>query len=203
MRRPDFIARQSGKPEGLLGRLIAFIMERETIEQNRRALAALEIADGDDVLEVGYGHGRTLEAIAGLTPSGSIAGIDHSEQMHDLASRRCDALFGSGRVNLRTGDTRCLPYPDQSFSRVLAVHVLYFWLDPVEHLREVRRVLRDGGCFVIAFRDKRDPASANFPAPLYTFFATERVRELLAEAGFRSSETVDESPACTIVRAMR
>jgi len=203
MRRPEFIARQSGKPEGLLGRIIAFIMERETVEQNRRALAALEIEDGDDVLELGYGHGRTLEAIGALTPSGRIAGIDHSEEMHDLASRRCDALLGAGRVDLRAGDTRRLPYPDRSFSRALAVHLLYFWSDPLEHLREVHRVLRDGGRFVIAFRDKSDPGAADFPPPLYTFYETGMVRRLLAEAGFRATETVDDSPGFTIVRALR
>src|SRR6266849_3968725 len=131
MRRPEFIARQSGRPEGPLGRVIAFIMERETLEQNRRALAALEIEDGDDVVELGYGHGRTLEAIAALSPSGRIAGVDHSDQMRDLATRRCDGLLGAGRVDLRTGDTRRLPYPDGSFSRALAVHVLYFWSDPL------------------------------------------------------------------------
>jgi ubiquinone/menaquinone biosynthesis C-methylase UbiE len=203
MRRPPFIAEQSARPQGLLGRLIAFLMEKETADHNRRALDALAIQDGDDVLELGYGHGRTLELIASLTPSGAIAGIDHSEQMRDIATQRCNARLGAGRVDVRTGDTRRLPYPDQSFSCVLAVHVLYFWSDPLQHLREVHRVLRNGGRFVIGFRDKRDPAAANFPAPLYTFYDTVWVRERLAQAGFRSSEIADDSPACTILQAMR
>ena len=66
MQRPGFIARQSGNPRGLLGSIIARIMERETAQQNLRALDALAVSDGDDVLELGYGHGRTLEAICRL-----------------------------------------------------------------------------------------------------------------------------------------
>ncbi len=203
MRRPEFIARQSRKPEGLLGRIIAFIMERETADQNRRALAALEIVDGDDVLELGYGHGATLESIAALTRSGSIAGVDHSEQMRDLAIGRCDASLGEGRVDLRIGDSQHLPFPDLSFSCALAVHVLYFWSDPVEHFREVHRVLRDGGRFVLAFRDRADPEAASFPAPMYTFRAAEEVRCALVGAGFRVTQTVDDAAAFTILRALR
>ena len=201
MRRPQFIAQQSARPEGVLGRIIAFLMERETADHNRRALAALEIDDGEDVLELGYGHGRTLEAIASLTSSGAIAGLDHSEQMRDLATARCERSLGPGRVELRVGDTRRLPYADRSFSCVLAVHVLYFWTDPIEHLREVRRVLRDGGRFVLAFRDRTDPAAANFPAPLYTFRGADEVRHCLGMAGFATVETVDGAPSLTILRA--
>jgi ubiquinone/menaquinone biosynthesis C-methylase UbiE len=203
MRRPQFIAQQSAKPEGILGRIIAFIMERETADQNRRALDALAIEDGDDVLELGYGHGRTLETIASLTPSGAIAGIDHSEQMREVATRRCDSSLGTGRVDIKNGDTRHLPYPDGSFSCALAVHLVYFWHEPVEHLREVHRVLRENGRFVLAFRDKKDPSAANFPAPLYTFHAGEEVRRMLAEAGFRSIETIDDAPDFTILFARR
>lgn len=201
MRRPEFIARQSGNPQGLLGWVIARIMEHETADQNRRALDALVVSDGDDVLELGYGHGRTLEAIARLTPSGRIAGVDVSEDMRDMASRRCAGLART--VDLFVGDTRRLPFEDASFSRALAVHLLYFWEQPDEHLSEIHRVLRQGGRLVLGFRDKADPASANFPEPPYRFYSQDEVVGLLEAAGFSEIETFDPNPSCTIVRADR
>ena len=70
MRRPEFIARQSGHPQGLLGRLIARIMALETATPNRRALQLLEFDENSRVLEVGFGHGRTLGRAAELAPQG-------------------------------------------------------------------------------------------------------------------------------------
>jgi ubiquinone/menaquinone biosynthesis C-methylase UbiE len=201
VRRPEFIARQSGNPRGFVGGILARIMAFETADQNRRALDALAVSDGDDVLELGYGHGRTLEAIARLTPSGRIAGVDVSEDMRDMASRRCAGLART--VDLFAGDTRRLPFEDASFSRALAVHLLYFWEEPDEHLTEIYRVLRRGGRLVLAFRDKADPASADFPEPPYRFYSRDEVVGLLGAAGFSVIETVDPNLSCTIVRAIR
>ena len=60
MRRPEFIARQSGQPSGILGKIIGWIMERETAAQNDAALAAFAINPGDCILEIGFGIASTL-----------------------------------------------------------------------------------------------------------------------------------------------
>jgi hypothetical protein len=56
MRRPNFIAKQARHARGPLGRIIAFIMARETWAQNRRAMAGALTdvgLDVDAVSEVG------------------------------------------------------------------------------------------------------------------------------------------------------
>ena len=70
MHRPEFIARQSAHPTGLLGRVIARIMALETATPNRRTLELLELDEKSRVLEVGFGHGRTLGRAAELAPQG-------------------------------------------------------------------------------------------------------------------------------------
>jgi hypothetical protein len=65
MKRPVFIARQSARPAGLLGRLIANIMAHETADLNERAVRLLEPSPSDWVLEIGFGHGRTIDAWPG------------------------------------------------------------------------------------------------------------------------------------------
>ncbi len=100
-------------------------MERETAAQNDAALAALAINPGDRILEIGFGHGRTLEQLVAAAPSGFVAGLDHSSEMYEMARRRCAPLLQSGRLELHLGSSQVMAYPDANFDRVLAVHTLY------------------------------------------------------------------------------
>ena len=88
MRRPQFIAEQARNARGLLGRLIAFIMARETWRENLRAMDSLGIAQADHVLDVGCGHGRSLPELATRAPRGRIVGVDPSELMVEIAKQR-------------------------------------------------------------------------------------------------------------------
>jgi len=184
VRRPDFIARQSRCPTGLLGRLIGYIMSAETATANEEALTLLDLQPSDRVLEVGFGHGRTIERAATVLATGFIAGIDLSEEMVRMAERRCRRLIRDGKVTLSVGDSDHLPFPDQHFDKALSVHTVYFWADPVAHLREIRRVLADGGRLVLGFRSKEDKMAEDFPESVYTFYTAEEVGGLLEASGF-------------------
>jgi ubiquinone/menaquinone biosynthesis C-methylase UbiE len=184
MRRPAFIARQSSRPTGWIGRLLARIMAKETRAVNEDAVRALAVAPGDRVLEIGFGHGRTIARIAETAPGTVVDGLDVSADMVRLASRRCAALVDAGRVRLRAGDSSRLPYDGASFDKVLAVHTLYFWPDPIRDLREIRRVMRPGGAFVLAFKEKSDDAVRSFPPPTYRFHLADEAIALLRSAGF-------------------
>src|SRR5688500_885000 len=98
MRRPSFIDRQSARPSGILGNLIARIMAKETSAINQRALELLSLRPNDRVLEVGFGHGRTLERVAAVLPKGHISGIDLSPSMTSMATRRNRRAIGNGRM---------------------------------------------------------------------------------------------------------
>jgi ubiquinone/menaquinone biosynthesis C-methylase UbiE len=133
MRRPTFIAEQSGNPTGLLGRIIAWVMAYETSAHNDAALEALRLEKADRVLELGFGHGRTIEFIAHAVPDGFVTGVDHSPEMLRVASERCAALVAANRVELSCCDSRALPYPAGRLDKALAVHTLYFWPDALVH----------------------------------------------------------------------
>jgi len=203
MRRPKFIARQSRRPSGILGRVIAWIMERETAAQNDAALAALAVRPGDRILEIGFGHGRTLERLAAAASTGFVAGIDHAADMVATAERRCRALVRSGRIELRAGDSRALPYPDASFDKVLTVHTLYFWCEPAAHFLEMRRVLKPSGACVLGFRTKDDANAAAFPDSVYTFYARDEVRRFFEAAGFAAVDLSEPVAGLVVARAVR
>jgi len=188
MRRPAFIARQSGRPDGFLGRLLLGVMARETARFNDEILDALAPSDGEHVLELGYGHGRTLAAAARRATGVRLAGLDVAPTAMRSAARRCRSLIDAGRLDLRAGDGAALPWPDAIFDAVYSVHTLYFWSEPSHQLAELRRVLRPGGRLVLGYRERTDAAVASFPPPTYRFHTTDEVVRLLAAAGFRGTD---------------
>ena len=203
MRRPEFIARQSRHPTGLLGWVIGHIMSFETAATNDKALALLELKQGDWVLDVGCGHGRTIERAAETVGhDGFVGGIDASEQMLRIATRRCQRLIDAGRARLTLADSASIPYPDESFDKVVTVHTLYFWDDPRRHLRELHRVLRPGGLFVVGFHPKGTEATGSFPESVYTLYEVEEVGTRLREVGF-SEVSFEHLARVVLARAAR
>jgi ubiquinone/menaquinone biosynthesis C-methylase UbiE len=188
MRRPSFIARQAGHPAGLLGRLLLGVMARETARFNTEVLDVLEPRDGEHVLELGYGHGRTLVDASARAPDARFSGIDVAPVAAAAAARRCRNLIAAGRLDLRAGDGAALPWQADSFDAAFSVHTIYFWPEPAQQLHELRRVLRAGARLVLGFRERSDEAMAQFPAPTYRFYSTDDVARLLVDADFAKIE---------------
>jgi SAM-dependent methyltransferase len=119
-----------------------------------------------------------------------VAGVDVSEDMVLMARQWCENAVRQGLVEVRLGDSSSLPFPDGSFDKVLCIHALYFWTNPIRDLRETFRVLKPGGRFVLGFRVKcHSGSAADFPETVYTFYSTDQVCSLLKSAGFEKIET--------------
>jgi ubiquinone/menaquinone biosynthesis C-methylase UbiE len=161
-------------------------MARETADLNERAISLLAPSPTDRVLEVGFGHGRTIERIARIVTNGRVCGLDVSEAMLDMAVRRNRRGIAAGRVDLRMGDCASMPFQDAIFDRALSVHTLYFWRDPTLCLREIRRVLRPGASLVLGFLRADSPERMRFPREVYAFYDEGDVKTMLAAAAFNS-----------------
>lgn len=75
-------------------------------------------------------------------PHTLIAGLDVSEGMLEYAYRRTMAQVSS--VALIQADAQCLLLPDEAFDHVVATFAFCSIQDPIQGLREARRVLREG-----------------------------------------------------------
>jgi ubiquinone/menaquinone biosynthesis C-methylase UbiE len=177
-------------PSGFLGQIVARIMARETHAANLIALEALDLAADDRVLEVGFGHGRTLAAAAKTVTKGHLAGVDPSDVMLGLARNRNAAAIRAGRMELKPGMSAHLPFGDSAFNKAYAVHTIYFWQRPERDLAELHRVLATGGRLVLGFRPSEDEAFVrNFPPEIYTIRPLAEVERLISAAGFCDVET--------------
>jgi ubiquinone/menaquinone biosynthesis C-methylase UbiE len=184
MRRPEVIARQAAHPTGFVGRLLVRVMAHETRAFNREVLTALGPADGESIVEVGFGHGATLADLASMAPQAQLAGLDVSEDAARIARGKCRSAIAEGRLDLRVGDGAALPWGDAAFDKAYAVHTVYFWDDPRQHLGELRRVLGARGMLVLGVRERSPAALASFPAPVYRFYSADELCLLLRGAGF-------------------
>lgn len=190
MRRSNLLARQGRRPSGLLGQIVGRIMARETHMANLIALDVLALSPTDDVLEVGFGHGRTLAEAALLVTAGRLAGVDPSEVMLRIARGRNAASLKSGRMDLKLGVSEHLPWPAESFDKAYAVHTIYFWAQPARDLAEIHRVLRPGGRLVLGYRPSEDAGFArDFPADIYNIRSIAEIERVVSEAGFSGVET--------------
>lgn len=152
---------------------------------NRAAIAALDIQPGDHILELGFGPGAAITAMAALAPRGRIYGVDKSQAMLELARRRNVTAIRAGRVALRQSPFEALPLPDASVDKILAVNVVYFWTDAAPILREVRRVLRPGGLVSIYATDASAMGRWKFAGPeTHRLFDRQSLAALLQGGGF-------------------
>jgi ubiquinone/menaquinone biosynthesis C-methylase UbiE len=185
MRKPLFIARQGRKPSGLLGQIVARIMAKETADENEFALQLLQLQPDDAVLEIGCGHGETLAKCANAVSRGFLRGIDFSPVMHRHARRRHRRLVADKRIEFHLGSSDRLPFDNQSFDKVFAVHTIYFWKTPLDHLAEARRVLKPGARFVLGFRPAEDAGfRTTYPGEIYHIRPEAEIVQLAKDAGF-------------------
>ena len=106
---------------------------------------------GDNVLELGAGPGAATEELRRRVSR--VTSLEYDRKFAASLGKR----FSGTNVGVLRGDAASLPFPDESFSSVVAVLVLHHLksLDQQEKaFAEIYRVLRPGGAFLaIEIRD--------------------------------------------------
>ena len=151
---------------------------------SRAAIVALEVGPGDDVLEIGFGGGASLQQllVAGGM-GGHVTGLELSETMVIQAERRFARAVRDQRLELRLGRVEHLPFPDESFDRVLTSNTIYFWLEPHRALEEIARVLRPSGRLSLAFSPRSVLERGRVQRHGFILYEEAQVRQLLRESG--------------------
>jgi SAM-dependent methyltransferase len=177
---PSEMARLLGRPEGEAGRAVGERLNRVNADITAAVYQRLLLRQADHVLEVGFGNGKRLPALLAYAHDLTYVGIDIAETMVTGAIAFNAELVAAGIASFRLASAEAIPCPDQSFDRVFAVNVIYFWPDPVRALLEMRRVLRPGGMSVVAaLKPDLDQPPPPFAREEYGF----RVRDGATVAG--------------------
>ena len=179
------------KPQGDAGIEMLMGMNQHHYAVTGWALGFFEFSDNDTALDIGCGGGETLHRLSESIKNGKIYGVDYSEVSVRLSTERNKTDVESGKVSVQDASVEALPFDDCFFDKIITVESFYFWPDPAENLKEVYRVLKNGGRFLIvadingdACLDEEDIEGIR----KYGLFnpTLEQFRQLLTGAGFRN-----------------
>lgn len=98
-----------------------------------------EVADGSKVLDCGCNSGEFIKYLKEKKGC-DVYGIDVSQQVVDLAVAK--------GLNCQVADIAHMPYPDATFDVVTLMEVLEHLQNPVECLKEIKRVLKPDGVLI-------------------------------------------------------
>lgn len=187
------------------GRTWADLQDRIDRQIRPLGLAAMERlapASGEQVLDVGCGCGDTsLELARRVGPDGGVLGLDISAPMLEVARGRAEAA-GARNLAFHEADAQTAALPasrDAVFSRFGVM----FFADPTAAFANLRSALRPGGRLgFVCWRPLAEnlwmrlpaetaaglvppapPPEPGAPGP-FAFADPDRVRRILAEAGF-------------------
>lgn len=154
----------SEKPEhtythGYHGSVLRSHLNR-TIENSAKYMEH-ELVAGRSLLDVGSGAGTITADFARRLAPGHVTAMEMDEVARNVTLATIEK-GGIQNVSCVVGDAHAMPFPDASFDIVHAHQVLQHVSDPVQALREMKRVCKPGG--VIAVRDSDYAGFVWFPA---------------------------------------
>ena len=103
-----------------------------------------------DILETAAGTGVVTQALRRALPDATIVATDLNEPMLQEAAHR----VSDASVRFEPADALSLPFADGEFDLVVCQFGLMFFPDKVKANAEARRVLRNGGKYLLVIWDK-------------------------------------------------
>lgn len=98
----------------------------------------------DIVLECACGTGAITKYMA--PKCSKLIATDYSDGMLRQAKKKCGKY---GNVTFAKADITCLGYPDNSFDKAVAGNVIHLLPEPEKAMKEMERVVKDGGKIII------------------------------------------------------
>jgi len=181
----SFLTKQFGNPSGLFGRFIGNRMAGGNVYDAQWTISLLDIQPYHRILEIGFGPGVSTQMAGEKAFKGFVSGVDHSETMVQTASKRNADAVRSGRMEFKQSEVSSLPYPDKSFDIAYSLHSIYFWRNPIDCLKEIKRVLKPDGLLAITIQPK-DKWEPNVDASIMTLYFGKDLASLFSDAGYRN-----------------
>ncbi|WP_371784590.1 class I SAM-dependent methyltransferase [Streptosporangium subroseum] len=128
--------------------------------ENSAAYLLPHLRPGTSLLDVGCGPGTITVDLAERIAPGMVTAVEVTAEALALARAEAERR-GRSTIEFFVADVHALEFPDDTFDVVHAHQVLQHVGDPVQALREMRRVCKPGG--IVAVRDSDYAAFTWFP----------------------------------------
>lgn len=125
----------------------------------RELLSTLQLSGNEKILDIGCGDGKITAEIAKRLSTGSVLGIDSSEEMINFSIRNFPQ-DEHRNLNFRLVDVRKLPF-DSEFDVIFSNATLHWVIDHATILQGIKKSLKPGGRILLQMGG-RGNASALF-----------------------------------------
>lgn len=178
------------KPDGLGGKWMVRLMNLGHGAVSRWALRFLSVSLRATALDCGCGGGANLARLLRLCPKGRVCGMDYSDVSVEASRLRNRKAIEEGRCEVVQASAEKLPYEDALFDLVTAFETVYFWPELLTCFREVHRVLRPGGTFLICNELGARTGESVWTQKIsgMTVYTAGQLETLLQEAGFQNAQ---------------
>ena len=195
---------QCMKPHGKEGIETINRMNENHREISEFAFECVSVAKSDTILDIGCGGGINIEKFLKLT-NNNVDGLDYSKVSVKESIKRNHTSIAEGRCNIIHADVSNMPIDDEIYDLVTAFETIYFWPDIKNTFKEVSRIIKPNGQFMIAQgTDGNHPDDEKWldtVEGMRVYTATE-LEEYLLNAGFSTVKSyVKENDYILIVIA--
>jgi ubiquinone/menaquinone biosynthesis C-methylase UbiE len=162
--------------------------ERRRTMPPEETLLKFNVEDNGTLLDVGCGVGYFTIPASKLLKNNKVMGIDILPEVLDLAKERSE---GINNIEFRNSEEYAFPVESDSVKYVIISNVIHEVEDKARYFKEVKRVLKAGGYFLIIDWDKR---KTEMGPPIHERVSIDEMMEFCSKAGFRTIERVNVSP---------
>jgi ubiquinone/menaquinone biosynthesis C-methylase UbiE len=145
------------------------------------------------------------------TANGVVYGIDYSELAFANSEKENRKEISIKKVKILKASVSNIPFNDETFDLVTAFETIYFWPNLKSDLKEILRVLKDGGNILIVcemFKGKDKNQEHQGIVDLLkidkNYLSKEELKEMVLSAGFNNVKVkVDEDKKWIAVLAKK
>jgi ubiquinone/menaquinone biosynthesis C-methylase UbiE len=178
---------------------------RSTMEGIRGSLTTkmietLSLSGNEWVLDLATGTGRVARPVSKHIKTGRIVGVDQALAMLDVGHQHKEPISSYSQT---AGAADALPLKSNSFDRAFVSFSLHHFGNPSGVVKEVMRVLKGNGRFVVLdpiIEEAKDAVDAALEArinqvfrrthgPEFRFHTASSIQRLLSKAGYRIPRT--------------
>ncbi|MBN2484469.1 MAG: class I SAM-dependent methyltransferase [Bacteroidales bacterium] len=146
------LEKQGAKPSGILGLVVGRLMNKVHTSLYMQYFKNNPPAHNSIILDIGCGGGKFIHFLSKFDNSLQLYGLDHSDEMIFLSKKTNKKAIGNKQVKILKGSVINIPVESSAVNLVTAFETIQFWPHIPSAFKEVARVLKKGGEFIIINR---------------------------------------------------
>ena len=180
------IASQLSCPSGNKGKEIGELLHTSNQGMIKESILKLELTDKKRILELGHGNCSHLPDLLKEGSQLRYFGMEISEVMQKEAQRINASYVERGQALFSLYDGQKIPYVLNFFDNVFSVNTIYFWNNPVALLKEIYRVLKPNGKFVLTFANSSCMEKLPFvtQTDFFELYDSQKITDLVDKTDF-------------------